>query len=206
MIATSVICLEAPLHWIVFALPGSLCLDVRYCYFYSVLIVMFLASKGWLPLLARGTRYWPLIGHSSEIRASDWSDVSMYSDACQTWRLLSVMYRPLRRHTYHSVTNNTNNTRLSLVKYCTHSLPIGQNLHISQGGQAKSQQAFSTRSGSFWFLSFFLISLFILLYLEVRFHCWAGQRRICWRCSPRGRGTSWGEREERERERGRCRG
>ena len=52
------------------------------------------------------------------ILASDWSIVRdpgswlvkcHPSDACQTWRLLSVMYRPLRRHTYHSVTNNTNN-------------------------------------------------------------------------------------------------
>ena len=101
--------------------PGSLCLDVRYCYFYSVLIVMFLASKGWLPLLARGTRYWLLIGHSSDILASDWSDVSMYSDACQTCRLLSVMYRPLRRHTYHSVTNNTNNQETNLISHWSNS-------------------------------------------------------------------------------------
>ena len=75
---------------------------------------MFLASKGWLAVLARGTRSWLLIGHSSDTPASHWSDGSKHSDACQTWRLLSVMYRPLRRHTYHSVTNNTNNSETIL--------------------------------------------------------------------------------------------
>ena len=45
-------------------------------YFYSSLIVMFLASRGWLAGLTRVTLSWPLIGQSSEILAADWSDVS----------------------------------------------------------------------------------------------------------------------------------
>ena len=70
----------------------------------------------------------PLIGQWPDIQASDWSLICYtglwlvrcqstersQSEACQTWRLLSVMYRPLRRHTYHSVTNNTNSSGTTL--------------------------------------------------------------------------------------------
>lgn len=162
---------------------------------------MFLASKGWLPLLARGTRYWLLIGHSSDILASDWSDVSMYSDACQTCRLLSVMYRPLRRHTYHSVTNNTNNQETILISHWSNSahtaFPLAKTFTSHREVKQKVNKPSQLGLAAF-FLPFFLM-LHLICYLEVRFHCWAGQRRICWRWSPRGRRTFWGRGGRRER-------
>ena len=170
---------------------------------------MFLASKGWLAVLARGTRSWLLIGHPSVTPASDWSDVSEHSDACQTWRLLSVMYRPLRRHTYHSVTNNTNSSEtilpphwskgahadFSLVKTFSSTREVKQKVNKPTQLALAAFDFFSPSLSDFWFIC----------YLEVWSHCWAGRRRICWRWSPRGWwGTSWGRegggerREERE--------
>ena len=169
---------------------------------------MFLASKGWLAVLARGTRSWLLIGQPSDTPASDWSDVSKHSDACQTWRLLSVMYRPLRRHTYHSVTNNTNSSEtilsphwskgahadFSLVKTFSSTREVKQKVNKPTQLALAAFDFFSPSLSDFWFIC----------YLEVWSHCWAGRRRICWRWSPRGWwGTSWGRREGREEKSGR---
>ena len=71
-------------------------------------------SVGWH--VALGQDLWPLIGHLPQILVPDWSVVK--TDAFQTWWLpLSVMYWPLRRHTYHSVTNNTNSSETILLTY-----------------------------------------------------------------------------------------
>ena len=114
MISTSMICLESP--WP--AWPNIVCVYSPPGHHVWCQRLLFLlrtnchvpGQQGLTAVLARDTIFWLLIGHWSDTPASDWPDVSGHCDACQTRRLLSVMYRPLRRHTYHSVTNNTNNS------------------------------------------------------------------------------------------------
>ena len=59
------------------------------------------------------------------------------------------MYRPLRRHTYHSVTNNTNNQQTIPVSHwsqgCSYRLLIGPNLHITTGTSSKKSTSLLQR-------------------------------------------------------------
>ena len=206
MISTSMICLESP--WP--AWPNIVCVYSPPGHHVWCQRLLFLfrtnchvpGQQGLTAVLARDTIFWLLIGHWSNSPASDWPDVSGHCDACQTRRLLSVMYRPLRRHTYHSVTNNTNNseTILSsrwseaahaaspLVRTITSTTEVRQKVNKhSQLGLA----AFDFIFPFFWFIG----------YLEVWSHCWATRRRVCWGWSLRKWGTSWGRwwREEGRR-------